>query len=59
LPNGFDTGAARAFVLAIGVTSVLASTLLDHAEGFFFAYMSGLLFAGYRAQGLDARQRSR
>lgn len=49
LPTVFDTGAARAFVLAIGVTSVLSSTLLDHAEGFFFAYMSGLLFAGYRA----------
>jgi len=59
LPSAFDTGAARAFVLAMGVTSVLASTLLDHAEGFFFAYMSGLLFAGYRAQPPDvARRRS-
>jgi O-antigen ligase len=59
LTSAFDMGAARAFVLAIGVTSVLSSTLLDHAEGFFFAYMSGLLFAGYRAQGPDvARPRS-
>jgi O-antigen ligase len=49
LPGRFDTGAARAFVLTIGVTSVLSSTLLDHAEGFFLAYMGGLLFAGYRA----------
>jgi O-antigen ligase len=60
LPNAFDMGAARAFVLAMGVTSVLASTLLDHAEGFFFAYMSGLLFSGYRAHAPDiGRQRVR
>jgi O-antigen ligase len=60
LPTAFDVGAARAFVLAIGVTSVLSSTLLDHAEGFFFAYMSGLLFAGYRAHATDVtRQGSR
>jgi hypothetical protein len=26
----------------------LSSTLVDHAEGFFYVYMSGLLFAGYR-----------
>jgi hypothetical protein len=49
LPSAFETGAARAFVLCIGITSIVASTLLDHAEGLFFAYMSGLLFAGYRA----------
>jgi O-antigen ligase len=49
LPSAFDVGAARAFVLCIGITSLAASTLLDHAEGFFFAYMSGLLFAGYRS----------
>ena len=60
LPNAFDTGAARAFVIAMGVTSVLASTLLDHAEGFFFAYMSGLLFAGYSARAPEvARQQAR
>ena len=49
LPSRFETAAARAFVLTIAVTSLLSSTLLDHAEGFFLAYMSGLLFAGYRA----------
>jgi len=47
--SAFDSGAARAFVLCIGIASLAASTLLDHAEGFFFAYMSGLLFAGYRS----------
>lgn len=39
--------AARALVLTIAVASVLSSTLVDHAEGLFFAYMSGVLFAGY------------
>jgi len=49
LSTAFDVGAARAFVLCIGIASLAASTLLDHAEGFFFVYMSGLLFAGYRS----------
>lgn len=49
LPDGFDRAAARAFVLTFALTSLLASSLLDHAEGFFFVYMSGLLFAAYRA----------
>ena len=39
-------------MLAIAVTSLVSSTLLDHAEGFFLAYMSGLLFAGYRVAGV-------
>ena len=47
LPGRFEPAAARALVLTIAVASVLSSTLVDHAEGFFFAYMSGLLFAGY------------
>ena len=49
LPGPFDQAAARALVLTIAVTSLLSSTLLDHAEGLFFVFMSGLLFAGYRA----------
>ena len=49
LPDGFDRAAGRALVLTFAVTSLLSSTLLDHAEGFFFVCMSGLLFAGYRA----------
>jgi hypothetical protein len=41
------------------VTSLFSSTLLDHSEGVFFAYMGGLLFAGYRAGMPDAwRQRA-
>jgi O-antigen ligase len=46
LPGGFEPAVARALVLTIGVASLLSSTLLDHAEGLFFVYMSGLLFAG-------------
>ena len=50
LPGRFEPAAARALVLTIAVASVLSSTLVDHAEGFFFVYMSGLLFAGYRGR---------
>ena len=60
LPDGFDRAAGRALVLTFAVTSLLSSTLLDHAEGFFFVYMSGLLFAGYRAGSPQAEaQRAR
>jgi len=55
LPGRFETGAARALVLTIAVASTLSSTLMDHGEGFFFAYMSGLLFAGYPGGGTPAR----
>ena len=59
LPTRFDQATARAFVITIAVTSLFSSTLLDHSEGVFFAYMGGLLFAGYRAGMPDAgRQRA-
>jgi len=48
LPDRFDQAAARGFVLTMVVASLLSSTLVDHAEGIFFVYMGGLLFAGYR-----------
>ena len=51
LPGPFDAAAARGLVLTVAVASILSSTLVDHAEGFFFAYMSGLLFAGYAGAG--------
>ena len=47
LPDRFDQTAARGFVITMVVASILSSTLVDHAEGLFFVYMSGLLFAGY------------
>ena len=54
LPDRFDQAAARGFVIAMVVASILSSTLVDHAEGLFFVYMSALLFAGYR--GAAARR---
>lgn len=60
LRGRFDQAAAHALVLTIVVASALSSTLLDHAEGIFFVYMSGLLFAGYpvgRPQAVADRAR--
>ncbi len=54
LSGTFEQAAARALVLTFAVTSLLSSSLLDHAEGVFFVYMSGLLFAGHRAPSPDA-----
>jgi O-antigen ligase len=48
LADRFDQAAARGFVITMVVASILSSTLVDHAEGLFFAYMSALLFASYR-----------
>jgi len=47
LPDRFDQAAARGFIITMVVASILSSTLVDHAEGLFFVYMSALLFAGY------------
>jgi O-antigen ligase len=55
LPDRFDQTAARALVVTMVVASILSSTLVDHAEGIFFVYMSALLFAGY--EGSQARRR--
>ncbi len=50
LPDRFAQGAARGLVLTVVVASALSSTMVDHAEGLFFAYMSGLLFASYEGR---------
>jgi O-antigen ligase len=55
LPGRFEQAAARGLVLTIVVASILTSTLIDHPEGLFFVYMSGLLFAGYG--GSEKRER--
>ncbi len=39
---------ARGLVLTMIAGSLFNSMMLDHAEGLFFAWLSGLLFAGYR-----------
>jgi O-antigen ligase len=51
LPGRFEQAAARGLVLTFVVASALSSTLVDHAEGLLFAYMSGLLFASYDDAG--------
>ena len=48
LPSLFQQDMARGMLLTIMSGSLLNSLLLDHAEGLFFAWMSGVLFAGYR-----------
>jgi O-antigen ligase len=55
LPGRLEPAAARALVLTIATASVLSSTLMDHTEGLFFAYMSGLLFAGYPGGGAQSQ----
>lgn len=49
LPTAFEQDMARGVLLTIMSGSLLNSLLLDHAEAMFFAWMSGVLFAGYRA----------
>ena len=49
LPSMFEQEMARGMLLTIMSGSLLNSLLLDHAEGLFFAWMSGVLFAGYHA----------
>lgn len=48
LPAKEDCLLARGVVLTVVVGSLFNSMLLDHAEGLFYAWASGLLFAGYR-----------
>ena len=51
LESRSETAAARALVLTFAITSLLSSTLLDHAEGFFFVYMSGAALRGVSRPG--------
>jgi O-antigen ligase len=46
LPTPFEQDAAHGLVLAYLLSCSLNSSLLDHADGLFFAFMAGLLFSG-------------
>lgn len=46
LPAVRERTLARGLVLAVMAASAVSSTLMDHAEGWFYVWMSGLLFAG-------------
>jgi O-antigen ligase len=46
LPDRTSQAAARGLVITYAVASMVSSTLIDHAEGLFFVWMSAVLFAG-------------
>jgi O-antigen ligase len=46
-----DRAMARALVLTIATASMVSSTLIDHTEGLFYAWASGILFAGLARRG--------
>jgi O-antigen ligase len=46
LPTALEQNLARGTLLTIASGSLFNSLLLDHAEGLFFAWMTGVLFAG-------------
>lgn len=48
LPTEEERLLARGIVLTMIAGSLFNSMLLDHTEGLFYAWVSGLLFAGYR-----------
>ena len=45
LENPWRQDAARGLVITIALSCLVNSSLLDHTEGLFFAYMSAVLFA--------------
>lgn len=49
LPTRLETDLARGLVVTITAGCLFNSFLLDHAEGLFFAWMTGLLFAGLKS----------
>jgi O-antigen ligase len=46
LVTPFDQTVARALVITIAIASMVSSTLIDHTEGLFYAWASGVLFSG-------------
>lgn len=46
---------ARGMVLAIMAASAVSSTLIDHAEGWFYVWMSGLMFAALNRNSSSKR----
>lgn len=46
LPTPMESGLARGLVLTMVIGCLFNSFLLDHTEGLFFAWMSGLLYGG-------------
>lgn len=59
LPSVREQTLARGMVLSIMTASAVSSTLIDHGEGWFYVWMSGLLFAALKSARLpqSAQQR--
>jgi len=51
LPGLLERNLARGLVLTVMTTCLFNSSLLDHGEGIFYAWMSALLFAGLKPRG--------
>jgi O-antigen ligase len=51
LATRVDTDLARGLVLTMAVGCMFNSFLLDHTESLFYAWFSGLLFAGLQSRG--------
>ena len=49
-----ETNIARGLVIFMVVGCLFNSFLLDHTEALFYAWLSGLLFAGLRPRGTSA-----
>jgi O-antigen ligase len=56
LPGLLERNLARGLLLTIMTTCLVNSSLLDHGEGIFYAWMSGLLFAGLNSRGQNNRE---
>ncbi len=52
----FERNLARGLVLTVMTTCLFNSSLLDHGEGIFYAWMGGLLFAGLNSRGQNNRE---
>jgi O-antigen ligase len=48
LATPLESHLARALLLTMAVGCLFNSWLLDHTEGLLFAWLTGVLFAGYR-----------
>jgi O-antigen ligase len=55
LPSVREQMLARGMVLSIMTASAVSSTLMDHAEGWFYVWMSGLMFAALKPNQFSRR----
>jgi O-antigen ligase len=56
LESPIEANLARGLVLTVAVGSLFTSLLLDHTEGLFYAWFTGLLFAGLQSREIGNRK---